>query len=124
MGYSIYLIDRNKPITEELVDDIIANELPKRLMGYFPNYKQSWGWSMKTDLKIKEKSGGHKYLSVSGSFGGSGEWALDMVVVFQQLLQRKGYLIEIFSNDFGFCNKDLYDWLGYDSKELVNEPNF
>lgn len=123
MGYSIDLIDREKSIDEKTVDKIIK-KLPKRLLGHFGGSKEQWGWSLRTDLKLDENKNGIKYLSVSGSFGGSGEWALDMVVALQQLLQREGHKIEIFSTDFGFCNKKLYTWLGYSAKELKDEESF
>ena len=126
MGYSIYLIDKNKSITEELVNELIPL-LPKRLAHVYNGavHKQSWGWSLVTDLSInKNNTKNISYLVISGSFGISGKWALDMVVSFQQLLQRKGFIIEIYSSDFGFCNKKLYKWLGYDPKELVKEESF
>ena len=122
MGYSIYLIDREKSITTEVVDEIIK-QLPNRLLGFGSGSKQSGGWKLVTDLSIREKTK-QNYLIVSGSFSVSGKWALDMVVAFQQLLQRKGYKIEIFSTDFGFCNKELYEWMENDPNELKSEENF
>jgi hypothetical protein len=126
MGYSISIIDRSKSITEKVLD-ITIKQLPKRLSSKgetMPSSKQSWGWSLRTDVSLRKNQNGIEYVNVSGSFGGSGEWALDMVVALQQLLQRQGYQIEIFSTDFGFCNKVLYAWMGYDIQELKEEENF
>lgn len=127
MGYSINLIDRTKSITEEIFNNTVK-QLPKRLLFKFDDSKlegskQDWGWSVRTDLSLIDNKG-INYISVSGSFGISGKWALDMVISLQQLLQRQGYKIEIFSTDFGFSNKELYEWMGYDSEELIEEEQF
>ena len=108
MGYSIYLVDKNKSITDDTLKDVIEN-LPKRLHGVFPS-QQNWGWSLITDITSSEKNK-IKYVCVSGSYGTSGKWALDMALNLQQKLQEKGFYIEIYSEDFGFTNPNVSDWL-------------
>lgn len=112
MGYSIYLVDKEKPITEDILDEIVMSDsFPDRLKGPIFS-KQGWGWLTRCDLTIREKDN-ISFLNVSGSFGISGKWATDMVVVLQQMLQKRGHKIEIYSSgyDFAFENKEIEEWL-------------
>jgi hypothetical protein len=118
MGYSIDLIDRNKSITQEVLDDCVK-QLPTRLFVDGKDRKHLW-----TDIRICENPKKISFLCISGSFSISGEWALDMTVSFQQILRRKGYDIEIFSHDFGYVNIELYKWMGYSVKELEKCEKF
>ena len=119
MGFRLHLVDRNKSITKEIVKHIIENEMPKRLKGVFPS-EQDWGWSLVNDLTVEHnKENNISYLDVSGSFSVSGQWALDMVLFFQQALQKRGFHIEVESEDFGFRNLEIYEWLGNDPTWLT-----
>lgn len=122
MGYTIHLIDRRRSITREVILEAFKL-LPERLLGEWPT-EQDWGWSYVTDIAVYENPDGYKYVTVFGSFSISGKRALDMVVSLQQILQHMGFQIEIFSIDFGFVNRRLYQWLGYDPDELKQLPTF
>lgn len=111
MGYSIYLIDRTSDISSDTLKYVV-DRLPSRLGPYEGLRRdQSWGYSMKCDVSHKSR-GWHGYISVSGSFKMSGEWALDMVLSIQQILQSRGYKIEVYSTDFGFYKRSIAEWIG------------
>lgn len=101
MGYTIYLVDKNKSVDESDIDAIIE-KLPERLQGISKIGKQGWGWSLATDLSIVE--GDVNHLKVSGSFSMSGEYAEDMTKTLQRLGKELGYNFDIITSDFNINN--------------------
>lgn len=95
MGWNLTLTS-DKEITFEEVSKIIEN-LPEHLsfFGYKPNLNE-WGWSVATDIS---KPNG-KELSISGSYGISGEKARPMMKYLKSQLENNGHKI-IVSGDIG-----------------------
>jgi hypothetical protein len=112
MGYLISIIDKNKSITQEIINECVK-ELPSRL--FFDGKSRTY---LKTNFDIHNSETNIRYLNISGSFTMSGDWALDMTLAMMLLLQNRGYNIKIYSLDFGFINRDLYEWLGHSAREL------
>lgn len=88
MGWNLILTS-DKEITFEEVSKIIEN-LPEHLsfFGYKPNLNE-WGWSAATDIS---KPNG-KELSISGSYGMSGEKARPMMKYLKSQLENNGHKI-------------------------------
>lgn len=120
--FVISLIDTKHPLTESVLESALKF-LPKRLHGEHPE-KDEVGWMYATNLTIAKNKYGVDYVQVYGSTTTQGIYALDMALSLQQILQYLGFRIEVFSIEFGFVNKRLYRWLGYDSKELDNLQSF
>lgn len=96
MGYSIHL-NSNKKISKEEFDKICTN-VPGHLDSKFPggNPKQSWGYSLATDVKHWEDN----TIVVSGSYSISWKVARDMVDYLKHKLEETGHRIEIDDSDF------------------------
>ena len=121
MSYVISLIDRNRSITREIVRKAIEM-LPERLKSDWPT-EHDTGWSLIADVSISTNPDGIDYLVISGSESVSGRYSLDITLAMQQILQHLGFRIDIFSFSFGYINRQLYIWLGYDPDELSDiEP--
>lgn len=98
MGYAIYILDRNKPITEDVMDELVPNS-PDKLRGYFGGGRQPWGWSLACDISIR-RPGGHPLLIIGGAFGLSGKYAIPMARWWRNQLKKKGFSPEVISDDF------------------------
>ena len=87
MGYVIE-IETDKEFTEESLNSIVGN-LPEELKGF--NSKQTWGWSLATDVKLNVNRSGSKIISVSGSSSMSGDKGFRMAAALYIALNEKGF---------------------------------
>lgn len=76
----------SKPISEALIDSVIS-ELPDNLSRGFG--KQSWGWSLAVDVKLKNP----QEIALSGSYGISWEFAEVSAKAFKSILEKRGFQI-------------------------------
>lgn len=89
MGWNIN-ITLDKPITEKELDDLISNDLPD-VMSRRGGGRQTWGWSLIVDVKLREET----VIGLSGSYGLSGDFAELSAEVFARHLEKRGYNVVI-----------------------------
>lgn len=82
MGWNID-IRTDKPMDESLIEEIIA-ELPSEISNGFG--KQSWGWSLAVDLRLRDP---HE-IGLSGSCGMSGHKAQFAAEAIARRLEKRG----------------------------------
>lgn len=85
MGWSSTLIS-NKPITEEILQDVIDKLPPTLGCKQFPG-KQNWGWPCYADVSIPSGN----QVTVSGSYSMSSENSEMFVKLITKGLEERGY---------------------------------
>jgi hypothetical protein len=108
MGYSIYLIDRNKSIEMEdfcKACCVLPDRLKDPVLGCYV-----------TDLSlvdyIKKE---HFYVSVSGSYSISGNMADEMSLTMKENLDKLGYKIDRYSDpyEFDMNENNIKEWINH-----------
>lgn len=87
MGWNID-IKTDKAMSEKLIDEIIT-DLPQTISHGFG--KQSWGWSLAADVRLRNP----QELGLSGSFSLSGKIAELAAEAFARRLEKRGYTVDV-----------------------------
>jgi hypothetical protein len=87
MGWNID-IKTEKPMSEKLIEEIIV-ELPSELKSGFG--KQSWGWSLAVDLRLRHP---HE-IGLSGSCSMSGHQAQFAAEAIARRLEKRGIACDV-----------------------------
>lgn len=90
MGWSIH-IKTDKPITESVVESVIADLPASMREGHGYGGKQNWGWSLAVDVSIFKP----QELLLSGSFGMSGQIAEGFAEAFARRLEKRKFNVTI-----------------------------
>ncbi len=91
MGWCID-VETDRPLTDEVVESVIA-DLPDGLIdpyGMGGPSRQSWGWAIACDVRLTEG-----LLTLSGSYGMSGNIARYAAEAFARRLEKRGYRVSI-----------------------------
>jgi hypothetical protein len=98
MGYSIYLISKEKGISQKDFDTAMSNLSNFNQKGYagFPP----------CDITFKKQ-----YITVSGSFGLSGKYAEGFVLNLLMCLLDLDYKPKVISRDWEYGTQEDFDWL-------------
>lgn len=90
MGWSIH-IKLDKPVTEEVMTEIV-DKLPVDIKGgKSRGGRQAWGWSLAVDVTLHRPN----EVMLSGSYGLSGQIALAAAREFERLLKEAGYTVTV-----------------------------
>jgi hypothetical protein len=100
MGYSFYLISRNKDIKKE--------DYKKALDNLSEFNKQGLAGRMPCDVFLQDDG---KYIRVSGSFGVSGKYAEGFVLNLLMILLDLGYKPRVLSRDWKYGTDEDFQWL-------------
>lgn len=102
MGYSFYIISKEKPISKEDFDTAMAN------LSKFN--REGMDGHPPCDINFS-----NKYIRISGSFGISGQYAEGFVLNMLICLMDLAYSPRILSGDWEYGTEEDFEWLN--SKE-------
>ena len=105
MGYSFYLISKEKEISQDDFNTAIGNLSKFNGRGDVS--------SAPCDVDFKKH-----YIRVSGSFGVSGKYAEGFVLNLLICLLELNYKPKVISNDWEYGTKEDWEWL-----DTYNHPN-
>jgi len=105
MGYSFYLISKEKEISQEDFDIAISKLSDFNRLGFIGRPP--------CDLDFQ----GH-YVRISGSFSMSGKYAEGFILNLLMCLLDLNYKPRIISRDWGYGTKEDWDWLD----NIQNKP--
>ncbi len=98
MGYSFYIISKEKEISQVDFDKAMASlsEFNQKGLGGRPP----------CDIDLRKN-----YIYISGSFTISGQYAENFVLNLSQRLTELGYKAKTISSDWKLGNREDWDWL-------------
>jgi hypothetical protein len=99
MGYSIYLISKEKEISQKDFDTAMVN---------LSKFNQQGGLAGMTPCDIDFKN---NYIRVSGSFGISGQYAEGFVLNLLMCLLDLDYKPKVISRDLEYGTEEDWQWL-------------